>query len=219
MSEETPRQPDPRMQVGFSVIVETDREQIKASVTVLTETEIVVELVSAKKISKFEEGGQVRLKYWDESGIYFCSGEVLRASGSSLAISVYSEPVSMQRRGVARLAFAVPMSIQVTEASHQGLASRKVYEAQTRNISRHGVSFDTSLPLKPADIVELQIDLPSEKIGATGEVVSAERVLRDGKGVNSVGVEFFDLPSETRNKLMDFLMENTPIQDPEGSLE
>ena len=31
----------------------------------------------------------------------------------------------LQRRGVARTAFGVPISIQVSEASHQGLSSRQ----------------------------------------------------------------------------------------------
>ena len=214
MSEATPRQPDPRLQVGFKVMVQKENKQIKASVTALTETEIVVELLNGKTLLQFEEGGEIRLKYWDESGIYFCSGEVLRASGTSLAISVYSEPVATQRRVVVRLAFEIPLSIRVTEASHQGLASQKLYEAQTRNISLGGLSFETGLPLKPSDVLELQINLPSQTIGATGEVVTAERSMREGKGVHSVGVEFFELPAETRNKLMEFLMEHMPVQDP-----
>jgi hypothetical protein len=61
----------------------------------LTEAEILVELLAEMVGPQFEEGGRVRIKYWDKSGIYFCSGEVLRAAGASLAISVYSEPVAM----------------------------------------------------------------------------------------------------------------------------
>jgi len=216
MSEQAPRQPDPRLQVGFTVMIEKDRGQTKASVTVLTETEIVVELANSKKMSQFEEGGEVRVKYWDESAIYFCSGEVLRATETSLAISVYSEPVAMQRRGVSRLTFAVPLSIKVTEAAHTGLASQKVYQAQTRNISPGGVRFDSDLPLRADDVVELQIDLPSGIIGATGVVVSADKVLRDGTEVNSLGVEFFTLPGDTRNMLMEFILENTPVLGAEG---
>ncbi len=213
MSEETPRQPDPRLQVGFTVMVQREKKQFKASVTALTETEIVVDLLNGKTVPQFEQGGEVRIKYWDESGIYFCSGAVLRASGTSLAVSVYSEPIAMQRRVVVRLAFAVPLSIRVTESSHQGLASQKLYEAQTRNISLGGLSFETGLPLKPADVLELQIKLPSREIGATGEVVTAERTMLEGKGVNSVGVEFFELPAKTRNQLMEFLMEHTPVPE------
>ena len=212
MSEETPNRPDPRLQVGFTVVVEKDKEQAKATVVALTEAEIVVELLADRSGPQFEEEGRVRIKYWDESGIYFCSGEVLRASGTSLAISVYSEPVAMQRRGLARMATALPMSIRVTEASHQGLASQKIYQAETRNIGAGGVNFDTSLPLQPSDTLEVQIELPSESIGTAGEVVSAEKVLRDGKGVNSVGIEFFGLPAET-STIMEFLVENMPVPD------
>ncbi|MEE8348381.1 MAG: PilZ domain-containing protein [Acidobacteriota bacterium] len=215
MNDETPRQPDPRLRVGFTVMIEVEKRQTKASVTLLTETEIVVELLSDKAGPLFEEGGKVRVKYWDNSGIYFCSGEVLRVSGISLAISVYSEPIAMQRRGVARLAFEVPMSIRVTESSHQGLASQKVYQAKTRNISVGGLSFESTLPLKTADVLELQIDLPSQKIGTTGEVVSSAKALKDGENVNAIGVEFFDIPSETRNQLMEFLMEHTTAEDVE----
>jgi len=189
--------------------------QGKATVTLLTETEIIVDFLPGKKVPQFEEGGKIRLRYWDEGGIYICSGEVLRTSGSSLVMLVLSEPIAMQRRVVTRLALEVPMSLQVTEASHQGLASSKVYETHTRNLSGRGVSFDTGLPMRSGDIVELQINLPSEKIGVTGEVVSSEKVLRDGKGVNSVGVEFFDMPSDTRSKLMEFLLESTPDHDSE----
>ena len=216
MSEQAPRQPDPRLQVGFTVMIEKDRGQTKASVTVLTETEIVVELANSKKMSQFEDGGEVRVKYWDESAIYFCSGKVLRATETSLAISVYSEPIAMQRRGVSRLAFAVPLSIKVTEAAHTGLASQKLYQAQTGNISPGGVRFDSDLPLRAEDVVELQIDLPSGIIGATGVVVSANKVLRDGTEVNSLGVEFFTLPGDIRNMLMEFILENTPVLGSEG---
>jgi hypothetical protein len=58
--------------------------------------------------------------------------------------------------------------------------------------------------------------LPAENIGTAGEVVSAEKVLRDGKGVNSVGVEFFGLPAETRNNIMEFLVEHMPVPDSQG---
>jgi hypothetical protein len=50
-------------------------------------------------------------------------------------------------------------------------------------------------------------------MGATGEVVSAERVQREKKGINSVGVEFFDIPAETRNQLMEFLTDHLPEPD------
>ena len=56
MRQQAPRQPDPRLQGGFTVMIEKDRGQTRASVTALTETEIVVELANSKKISQFEGG-------------------------------------------------------------------------------------------------------------------------------------------------------------------
>ena len=44
-----------------------------------------------------------------------------------------------------------------------------VYEAQTRNISARGVSFDTGFSVKPGDIVELQIDFPVEETAQRGK--------------------------------------------------
>ena len=112
---------------------------------------------------------------------------------------------------MSRLSFVVPLSIKVTETAHTGLASQKVYQAETRNISPGGVRFGSDLPLKADDVLKLQIDLPSGIIGATGVVVSADKVQREGTEVNSLGVEFFTLPGDTRNAVMEFILENTPV--------
>ena len=46
--------------------------------------------------------------------------------------------------------------------------------------------------------------------------MSADKVLRDGTEVNSLGVEFFTLPGDTRDMLMEFILENTPVLGAEG---
>jgi hypothetical protein len=87
-----------------------------------------------------------------------------------------------------------------------------VLRPQTRNISLGGLSLDSALPLKPSMCWSYKSTL-GRKMGATGEVVSAERVQREKKGINSVGVEIFDIPAETRKQLMEFLTDHLPEPD------
>ncbi|MDA2933621.1 PilZ domain-containing protein [Acidobacteria bacterium AH-259-D05] len=213
MNEQTRKRPDPRLRVGSSLIFQKGNEQVKASITALTEEEIGLELSREGKALKVKKEDAVRIKYWDEQGIYFCGAQVVEVSGSEVTVSIVSEPVAMQRRGVFRLSSEMPISFKVTESVHKALASQKVFQSQTRNISVGGLSFDTSLPLKETDLLELELTLPSsEKIGTTAEVVTSATTERDGKSVTSIGVEFFHLRPETRNLLLEFLLQAEPVE-------
>ena len=181
---------------------------MRASVAEISESAIKFTLSKGGKAPKFKEEEQVRLKYWDERGVYFCAATVIKSPGSEVIVEIIGEPVAMQRRGVSRLLSEIPIAFKVTEAVHKGLASQKVYESQTRNISAGGLSFDTTIPLKETDLLELELTLPSsEKIGTAAEVVTAVKMQREGKSLNTIGVEFFELPAETRGQLLEFLIQ------------
>ena len=218
MSEETTKGPDSRLQVEFPLVIEKGDKQCVASVAEISENAIKLTLSKGGKALKFKEEEQVRLKYWDQRGVYFCAATVVSSSGSEVAVSIIGEPVAMQRRGgVFRLFSEIPIAFKVTEAVHKGLASQKVYESQTRNISAGGLSFDTTIPLKETDLLELELTLPSsEKIGTAAEVVTAEKVQREGKSLIAIGVEFFELPAETRGQLLEFLVEGKEQERQKG---
>ena len=78
----------------------------EASVTEMSETALSLQLSKPEVNSPFKNGEQVRLKYWDKQGIYFCNAEVAQVSGpgnQKIELSIVTRPVAMQRRRSFRL--------------------------------------------------------------------------------------------------------------------
>ncbi len=157
----------------------------------------------------FKEGQPVRIKYCNERDIYYCDAEVLSVSGSeqeNVAISISDEGRTLEHRKFFRLPSEIPLSYTVIQASEGQLLPEKVLNLKTQNISEGGVAFETDLPLKVGD--ELEVDLclsPSQHVSASGWVVRTEELEEERKYVHSIGLEFLELKPEIRTQLRLFL--------------
>ncbi len=106
MEEKGIKTPFHHLQVGSSLELQHSNQLREASVTRMSENELSVQLSQPEVTSPFKNGEQVRLKYWDKQGIYFCNAEVAQVSGpgnQKIELSIVTRPVAMQRRGAFRL--------------------------------------------------------------------------------------------------------------------
>ena len=178
----------------------------------------MVQLSKPEVISPFKDKEQVRIKYWDKQGIYFCNAEVAQVSGPTnqdVALSIVTRPVAMQRRGSFRLPHQIEVRLEVVDAIHGGLPPGKLFKSETLDISRTGLSFESDAPLKVMDELKVSFHLTKKmKVDAFATVVSSEKVERKGKFVNSIGLEFHGLLPEAQTHLMEFLHE---INSSEGT--
>jgi len=198
------------LQVGSKVVLEYEGAQVSASVAEISDTNWKLEVKKEGRTTPFQEGSRIRLKYWDELGLYFVTAEVAADSGSQsshLEVLVSGEPVALQRRGASRLSATLPFSFQVIEAESEALARDRQFKAETRDISGTGLSFDSVLPLKAMDELELVLEIsPGRNVSVSATVVSSERVMRDSRPVNAIGMIFLDMSAETRQEIMQVLL-------------
>ena len=197
--------------MGSSLEVQQSNELREASVTQMSENDLSVRLAKPEVTSPFKNGEQVRLKYWDKQGIYFCNAEVAQVSGpgnQQIELSIVTRPVAMQRRGAFRLPHKIDVWLEVVDAIHQGLHPGKVIKCETRDISGTGLSFESDAPLKVMDELKVSLHLSKKKkVDSFATVVTSEKVERKGKFVNSIGVELHGLLPDAQTHLMEFLHE------------
>ena len=188
----------------------------EASVTAMSESALSVQLSKPEVTSPFKNGEQVRLKYWDKQGIYFCNAEVAQVSGpgnQKIEFSIVTRPVAMQRRRSFRLPHKINIFLEVVDAIHGGLPPGKVIKTETLDISGTGLSFENDVPLKVMDELKVSFHLPKKKkVDSFATVVSSEKVQKKGKFVNLIGLEFHGLLPEAQTHLMEFLHEINPTQ-------
>ena len=180
-----------------------------AIVTEVTPDEIWLKLRRPTLPLPFEKGQPVRIKQCSEGNIYYWNAEVLSVSGSekqNVAISLRDEGMTLQRRKYFRLRSEIPLSYTVIQASESQLLPEKVLNLKTQNISEGGLAFETDLPLKVGDELQVNLDLPSSQhVSAAGWVVRTEQIEEKGKYVHSIGLEFLELKPEVRTQLRLFL--------------
>lgn len=173
--------------------------------------EISLELLRPPSQLPFQEGERVRIKYWDEEVAYYFDTEVLKVSGSAkehLVISRPSEALALQRRRSYRIHSPIPFSFSVIDAAEAQLIGEKVANATTGNLTVGGLAFETSLPLKVGDQLEMNLQLsPSRQVNALGWVVRSEEVEHGEKSLNSVALEFLQLEAEDQAQLLKFLIQ------------
>ena len=188
----------------------------EASVTAMSESALSVQLSKPEVTSPFKNGEQVRLKYWDKQGIYFCNAEVAQVSGpgnQKIEFSIVTRPVAMQRRRSFRLPHKINIFLEVVDAIHGGLPPGKVIKTETLDISGTGLSFENDAPLKVMDELKVSFHLPKKKkVDSFATVVSSEKVQKKGKFVNLIGLEFHGLLPEAQTHLMEFLHEINPAK-------
>ncbi len=199
------------LQVGSSLEVQQSNQLREASVKQISENALSVELSKPESTSPFKNGEQVRLKYWDKQGIYFCNAEVAQVSGpgnQKIEFSIVTRPVAMQRRRSFRLPHKIEVWLEVVDAIHGGLPPGKVFKSKTLDISSTGLSFETDAPLKVMDELKVSFHLPKKKkVDGFATVVSSEKVQKKRKFVNSIGLEFHGLLPDAQAHLMEFLHE------------
>jgi c-di-GMP-binding flagellar brake protein YcgR len=191
------------LQVGSSLEVQQSDQLREASVTAMSESALSVQLSKPEVTSPFKNGEQVRLKYWDKQGIYFCNAEVAQVSGpgnQKIEFSIVTRPVAMQRRRSFRLPHKINIFLEVVDAIHGGLPPGKVIKTETLDISGTGLSFENDAPLKVMDELKVSFHLPKKKkVDSFATVVSSEKVQKKGKFVNLIGLEFHGLLPEEIN--------------------
>ena len=211
MEEKRTKNPFHHLQVGSSLEVQQSDHLREASVTQISENELLVQLSKPQVTSPFKNEEQVRIKYWDKQGIYFCNAKVTKVSGpgnQQVELSIVTRPVAMQRRGSFRLPHKIELRLEVVDAIHGGLPPGKLFKSETLDISRSGLSFETSAPLKVMDELKVSFHLAKKKkVDAFATVVSSEKVEKKGKFVNSIGLELHGLLPEAQTYLMEFLRE------------
>lgn len=185
------------------------REQVSAVISKFSDDIAHLEISKPLPSVPFKAGEKIRLTYWDEEAIYVHDAEVQEVSGKkgdSIVVSIPGEPVSIQRRSAPRVRVSLPFSFKVLDASYNRIISDQLHKSKTMDISLTGLRFDTNLPFKEGDQLEVAIQV------ARGEAVSLRSTVSsisrsDGKGRSPfvVGVEFFDLSAEERRKLSEFL--------------
>ncbi|MDA2930696.1 PilZ domain-containing protein [Acidobacteria bacterium AH-259-O06] len=85
----------------------------------------------------------------------------------------------MQRRKSYRVRVPVPFSFTVIDAGETELIGKQVPDSKTRNLSVGGLAFETTLPLKVGDKLEMNLQLSlSQRVNAVGWVVRSEPVSR-----------------------------------------
>ena len=179
--------------------------------TQISENELFVQLSKPEVNSPFKNGEQVRIKYWDKQGVYFCNAQVAQVSGpgnQQVELSIVTRPVAMQRRGSFRLPHKIELRLEVVDAIHGGLPPGKLFKSETLDISSTGLSFETDAPLKVMDELKVSFHLAKKKkVDAFATVVSSEKVEKKGKFVHSIGLELHGLLPEAQTHLMEFLRE------------
>ena len=185
---------------------------LAATITKIASDEIWLELWKPTSKLPFQEGEQVRIKYWDDEAVYYFDSKILKVSGSAnqhVGISGTSKEVLLQRRMSFRVHSAIPFSFTVIDAAETRLISKKVPDARTQNFSVGGLNFETSLPLKVGDQLEMTLQLPpSQQVNAVAWVVHSEPVERDGKYLNSIALKFLHLEVEEQKKFLQFLAQS-----------
>ena len=144
------------------------------------------------------------MKHWDEGDIYYWGEEVLQVSSpmtEDMAISRRSEKVTIEQGRSFRLDSQILLSLTALNAQSQLLD--KTFNSKTQNISEGGLAFETDLPLKVGD--ELQVTLyltSSQQVGTRAWVVRSKL---GNLGLHSVGLEFLELKRSAEYQIQRFL--------------
>ncbi|MDA2926000.1 PilZ domain-containing protein [Acidobacteria bacterium AH-259-G07] len=211
MTEQVSGWPSHGLQVGWAVSIsplKSSAERV-ATVTKTSPDETWLKLLRPLPLL-FRKGELVGIKHWDEGAIYYWGGDVLKVSGScnqNVAISKSGPGVKLWQRKYSRLCSEIPFSFRVISSTPGRLVSGKVvYSNKTQNISAGGIAFETELPLKVGDELQLNLKLLGSQQMSTGAwVVRSEKVEREERCLNSVALEFLGLKPGERAQFLRFL--------------
>lgn len=153
-----------------------------------------------------EPGLAVRLKFCNDSGIFFSDTEVLEAgSGNtgSIAINKPARFLAIQRREFFRLKLEVPFAFCVVESPEEPLARKPIYRGVTTDISGGGLKFITTLPLEPGALLVMQLVLEGAgKIRTLCHVIRCTTLPAEKTARIEVGAVFLMLEEKFRSEII-----------------
>jgi hypothetical protein len=104
---------------------------------------------------------------------------------------------------------SLPFSFTVVDAAEAGLNGQEFHDAKTKNISAGGLLFETGLPLKVGDRLDLALLAPELSEGIPGLVVRAESLETSESQAKLIAVQFSQLEGETGTLILGFLDSKT----------
>ena len=189
-----------------------DTIQLAAVVTKISDNQIEFRLAKLSTEHPIQKGEQVRIKCWDlDEAIYFDS-EVLQVSVSGAGndqfeISEPREGVALQRRKIYRVHDPIPLSFTIIDATETQIIGEEILDAKIKDFTLGGLAFETDLPLKAGNKLDMNLRLSSSKVvNAVGSVLRSSQ--RDEESLYTVAVKFFQLDREDQNTLLLFLSES-----------
>ena len=184
--------------------------QLAATVTEISDSQIGFHLARPSEKHPIKKGGKVRIKYWDLDEAFFFESKVLQVSGAGndqFEISEPREGVTLERRKIYRVNGPIPLSFTIIKATETQIIGEEILDAEIKNLTLGGLTFETSLPLKTGDKLDMNLRLPpSQVVNAVGSVLRSEQ--RDEESLHAVSVKFFQLDIESQNRLLLFMSQS-----------
>jgi len=195
----------PRTGSAISIHVKSKGE-IPATVTQSSPNEVCLELARPTSQDLFQEGSQVRIKYWDERAIvYFWEAKIIEVTKRNVVAKLLGGGVTVQRRQSYRVRTQIRLACTVIEATDRYLIGEE-FKCKTKDISVGGLAFETYLPLDEGDRLAVNIHFSSiHQIDVVGWIVRATPIERQGEVINSVALQFLHCEAEEQNYLLRFL--------------
>ncbi len=195
----------PRTGSAISIHVKPKGE-IPAMVTQSSPDEVCLELARPTSQDLFQEGSQVRIKYWDEEAIaYFWEAEILKASKRRVVAKLLDGGITVQRRLSYRVHTQIRLTCTVIDAAEHNLVGEE-FSCKTKNLSVGGLAFETHHPLDTGDRLAVRIHFSrSHQIDVVGWIVRATPIERHGEVINSVALQFLHCEAKDQNYLFQFI--------------
>jgi c-di-GMP-binding flagellar brake protein YcgR len=197
---------DQYLEPGLIVSVRAEsKREVAAVVSAVVEDLISLEMVPNGSEPTFQEGEQVKLRYWDQDATaYHWSAEVGKLFPKQNLLTLSTEGAGVvQRRRSYRVMTPIPFSMTIIESAETELIGQHVPDLKTKNLSIDGLLFQSELQLKAKDKVGIDLNLAQE-LNAVGWVVRSEP---QGAGVNLVAVMFLMLNKEEQRQLVQLIGE------------
>ncbi|MEO1234984.1 MAG: PilZ domain-containing protein, partial [Myxococcota bacterium] len=113
-----------------------------------------------RHITPVPAGSKVRLHRITEEGLVAASTTLTQTYGGTgphVMVRRPKEPELLQRRDMFRMPTALPLTVQVRQASREDWVSRRLYHHLTSDASGSGCSIETELPLEPGDRIRVTL--------------------------------------------------------------
>ncbi|MFB3142756.1 MAG: PilZ domain-containing protein [Acidobacteriota bacterium] len=184
--------------------------QLAAAVTKIFSEEVWLKLAEPPP-AHFKPGEKVKIQFGDGEAVFFSETEIVKCSPTEtqyVAISIPEKLQAFKKRAIPRIQSKVPVSISVVSATEDQLVSAAPFDSKTHDISTAGLRFDTTLPLKKGDELELKLLLsPEQEITVNAKVMGTKKVKRSGEAVTLVGTQFVEIQLDDQIKLLQFLID------------